>query len=82
MSDRDGLLRPRIGRTCGPIGAPQTNASSGPSPSPFACVVVSLHRDAEVVAAADRLYEELKAPASSLLRRRVRATRREIQDAT
>jgi len=28
--------------------------------APFACVVVSLQRDAEVVAAADRLYEELK----------------------
>jgi len=29
--------------------------------APFACVVVALQRDAEVVAAADRLYEELKA---------------------
>jgi len=28
--------------------------------APFVCVVVSLQRDAEVVAAADRLYEELK----------------------
>ncbi len=29
--------------------------------APYACVVVSLQRDAEVIAAADRLYEALKA---------------------
>jgi prolyl-tRNA synthetase len=29
--------------------------------APYACVVVSLQRDAEVIAAADRLYESLKA---------------------
>jgi len=35
--------------------------------APFACVVVSLQRDAEVIAAADRIYERLKAAGVEVL---------------
>jgi len=61
------VLRPRRppdGRGGHRAAPRRTTASSGRRLARSACVVGVAQRDAEVVAAADRLYEELKAPAS------------------